>query len=238
MKGRIVKPEARKPKLILPRVGKLKVGYKTTKGFPVSVDYFIPVGKYAGLFTSAYGEKPQTVQIIFPDDDPERVCCEQYEYRNDAGQRIAYGDGAIFHVWNGKEYMELSISQYPNLMESISKKYPNKKVLAGGDGWDVTIILNFIIPLVRGVAGVWSYESKGSLSTIPAIRDTFDTILSEKGFVKGILFDLNVQFVKTQKPGDKSKFPVVSLVPNMSEENVLKIGEALKGIFTGKLLKE
>lgn len=58
-KGRIVRPEAEKSRLILPRVGQIKIGMKNANGYPQSVDYFIPTGKYAGLFTQAYGENPK-----------------------------------------------------------------------------------------------------------------------------------------------------------------------------------
>ncbi|UFK27453.1 hypothetical protein [Elizabethkingia phage TCUEAP2] len=228
MKGRIKRPEANKVRLILPRVGFIKIGMKTERGLPQSVDYFIPVGKYAGLFTQAYGERPQTIQIVFPDDDPEKVCNERFEYRDDEGRLIAEGNGELFKVWDGTKYEELTVEQYPNLMQSIAKRYPNKAVKKGGDGWKITLTLNFIVPLVRGVAGVWQFTTNGSASTIPAIRETFDGMLAERGFCKGIIFDLNVQFATTQKPGDKSRFPVVSLVPNESDDNVLKVKKAFE----------
>lgn len=44
MKGRIARPEAQKSRLILPRVGKVKIGMKGAGGYPQSVDYFIPTG--------------------------------------------------------------------------------------------------------------------------------------------------------------------------------------------------
>ena len=86
--------------------------------------------------------------------------------------------------------------------------------------------IEFYVPLVRGVAGVWQFSTKGTASTIPQIRETFDGMLAERGFCKGIIFDLNVQFATTQKPGDKSRFPVVSLVPNESPDNVLRVRKA------------
>ena len=230
MKGRIKRPEANKARLILPRVGFVKIGMKSERGLPQSVDYFIPVGKYAGLFTQAYGERPQTIQIVFPDDDPEKVCNERFEYRDDEGRLIAEGNGELFKVWDGTKYEELTVEQCPNLMQSIAKRYPNKAVKKGGDGWKITLTLNFIVPLVRGVAGVWQFTTNGSASTIPAIRETFDGMLAERGFCKGIIFDLNVQFATTQKPGDKSRFPVVSLVPNESADNVLKIKKAFEPV--------
>lgn len=228
MKGRIKRPEANKARLIFPRVGFVKIGMKSERGLPQSVDYFIPVGKYAGLFTQAYGERPQTIQIVFPDDDPEKVCNERFEYRDDEGRLIAEGNSELFKVWDGTKYEELTVEQYPNLMQSIAKRYPNKAVKKGGDGWKITLTLNFIVPLVRGVAGVWQFTTNGSASTIPAIRETFDGMLAERGFCKGIIFDLNVQFATTQKPGDKSRFPVVSLVPNESDDNVLKVKKAFE----------
>lgn len=236
MKGRINinRPTTGIQRVVLPRVGFIKVGYKEKaangKEYPKSVDYFIPTGKYAGLFSKAYGEKPQTIQIVFPDDAPEKVCNEMYEYRDDDGRRIAYGDGETFFVWNGKQYCQYSTKDYPNLMEGVAKKHPNRAVLNGGDGWIVTLTVTFIIPLVRGVGGVWQFTTKGTASTIPNIRDTFDAILEEKKFVKGIIFDMNVQFAVSQKPGDRSRYPVVTIVPNESEGNLFAVKETFKPV--------
>lgn len=234
MKGRISRPQPGINRVVLPRVGFVKVGLKEKgkngKEYPKSVDYFIPTGKYAGLFTQAYGERPQTIQIVFPDDDPTKVCNEMYEYRDDDGRRVAYGDGETFFVWDGQKYELLSIKDYPNLMAGVSKRYPNKAVQNGGDGWQVTLTITFIAPLVRGIAGVWQFISKGTSTTIPNIRDTFDAMLQERGFVKGIVWDMNVQFAVSQKPGDRSRYPVVTIVPNESEGNLRKVKEAIKPI--------
>lgn len=236
MKGRINinRPTTGIQRVVLPRVGFIKVGYKEKaangKEYPKSVNYFIPTGKYAGLFTKAYGEKPQTIQIVFPDDAPEKVCNEMYEYRDDDGRRIAYGDGETFFVWNGKQYCQYSTKDYPDLMAGVAQKHPNRAVKNGGDGWIVTLTVTFIVPLVRGVGGVWQFTTKGTASTIPNIRDTFDAILEEKKFVKGIIFDMNVQFAVSQKPGDRSRYPVVTIVPNESEGNLFKVKEAFKPV--------
>lgn len=228
MSGRIQRPEPT-DKLALPRVGKVKIGKKNEKGYPMSVDYFIPSGKYAGLFTQAYGDKPNTIQILFPSDDPSQVCNEYYEYRNDSGKLIAYGDGETFHVWNGKAYAPLTTKDYPNVMELVCKKYP-RRYPKGLDDWRVRLTLSFMLPMVRGIAGVWVFDTNGSLSTIPNIRDTFDGIKDARGSVYGVLFDLNVQFATSQKPDNNSRYPVVNLIPNESEENVTKVKNALKPI--------
>ena len=132
MGGRIVRPEQGAAMLELPEIGRLHIGKKQTgqngREYPVSVDYFIPAGKYAGLFTDALGEKPQTIQIIFPDDSPEKVCNERYEYRDDKGALVARGDGRIFELWDGKKYAPYSVEQYyilhlmPHLMALKGKR--------------------------------------------------------------------------------------------------------------------
>lgn len=231
MSGRITnRPSTEQSRLALPRVGFIKIGYKDERGLPHSTDYFSAAGKYASLFAKAYGEKPQTIQIVFPSDDPAQVCNERYEYRDDDGRLMATGDGTDFQVWNGKEYQHLSVADYPNLMTSIENRYPNKQYQRTGEGWSIILTLNFIIPCVQGIAGVWQFSTKGTASTIPQIRDVFDAILESKKYVRGIIFDLTVQYAKSQKPGDKSRYPVVTLIPNESEDNVMKVKQAYQPI--------
>lgn len=230
MNGRITRKEVPQKQVVLPIIGKIKVGKKSEKGYPMSVDYFIPTGKYSDLFTEVYGEQPHTIQVVFIEDDASKVCNERYEYRNDAGELCAWGDGETFHVWNGKEYQELSTIQYPTVMDSVASRFHNKKTQRGEDGWDVLLTITFLVPMVRGVAGVWQFTSKGERSTIPNIRDVFDSVLEQRGFVKGIIFDMSVQFAKSQKPGQKSRYPVVQIVPNESAESLRKVREAYKPI--------
>lgn len=225
MKGRIIRPDE-PTRLALPRVGFIKTGYKDGKGLPRSTDYFIASGNYSKLFDMAYGEKPKTIQIIFPDDDPSKVCSERYEYRDDEGRLYARGDGENFEIWDGKIYQKVSILDYPKLKENVQTRCPTKKTKAGKDNWDVVLTLNFIVPLVRGVAGLWQFTTKGEASTIPQIRDVFDAMTFHRGFVKGIIFDLSVEFATSQKPGVKSRYPVVTLIPNESEENLSVVKKA------------
>lgn len=231
MNGRITnRPAGACQRLALPRIGRIKVGYKDERGLPRSTDYFVAAGKYAGLFTRAYGEKPSVIQVVFPSDDAAQVCNERYEYRDDEGKLVAAGDGSVFQVWDGKQYRELSADEYPNMMQSVERRYPNRRWRETGDGWEAVLTLDFIIPCVRGVAGVWRFTTKGSASTIPQIRDVFDEMLRIKGYVKGIIFDLSVEYSKSWKPGVKSRFPVVAMVPNESEDNLRKVKRAYEPV--------
>lgn len=223
MAGRIL-TNKQETRLAFPVVGRVKCGMKSEKGYPMSCDYFVPSGNYAPLFTQAYGEKPTTIQIVFPSDDPELVCREEYILRDNAGKLVSSGDGVNFRTWSEKQkkYIDVTTEEQPNLMEMLASHYKQE--------WKVTLTLNFILPLVRGVMGCWQFQTKGSASTIPQVRDTFDAMLSQNGRVAGVVFDLSVVMHKSQKPGDSSRYPVVSLVPNESRDNLLKIREAKKPV--------
>lgn len=216
MGGRIKREVVAEP--LPPRLGKIKVGIKSDSGYPMSVDYFVATGKYAPLFRAVYGEKPQSILIYFPSDDAELVCREEYVYRDDKGKKIASGDGETFTIWSDKSMnrITVTIDKFPDIMERIEKKYKSKT------GWQVTLTLNFVCPLVNKIYGVWEFQTKGAMSSIPQIRDCFDSMLAKNGHISGVLCDLNVAFAKSDSPRN-SRFPVVSLVPNETEANIGKV---------------
>ena len=226
MGGRIYRPEQANNILALPEIGRLHIGKKQAgnngREYPVSVDYFIPSGKYAGLFTQALGEKPQTIQVIFPDDTPEKVCNERYEYRDDKGALVARGDGKTFEIWNGEKYAPYSVDTYPDIMAQIERNNPTKR---GAENWDIVLTLRFIVPAVRGIVGVWQFSTKGKASSVKNIRESFDGVRLMRGTVTQTVFDLSVQFDKSNKPGVNSRYPVVSLVAN--DNRVSEIREML-----------
>lgn len=223
MGGRIYRPEQGAVILELPEIGRLHIGKKQMgqngREYPVSVDYFIPAGKYAGMFTQALGEKPQTIQVIFPDDSPEKVCNERYEYRDDKGALVARGDGRTFDIWDGKKYVPYSVDAYQDIMDQIAKNNPTKR---GADNWDIVLTLRFIIPAVRGIVGVWQFSTKGKASSVRNIRESFDGVRMMRGTVTQTVFDLSVQFAKSNKPGVSSRYPVVSLVANDNRVNDIR----------------
>ena len=226
MSGRIVRNTIVDP--LPPVLGKLHIGKKAVsqsgKEYPVACDFFVPSGKYAPLFTQAYGETPSSLLIYFPSDDPSLVCNERYEYRDSKGKKIAEGDGEVFLVFSAKEGKRIRVTteEMPNIMDVIAEKFPSAQ------GWKVTLTIKFVLPLVSRIYGVWCFETKGAASSIPQIRDTFDAMLAKNGKIAGVLCDLNVKFAKSDSPL-ASKFPVVSLVPNETEQNISKI-QSLKQI--------
>lgn len=200
-----------------PRLGRIKVGKKAVsssgKEIPTATDYFSATGKYAGLFEEVYGREPKTIQVYFPSEDENLVCREEYVYRDNAGKKVATGDGEEFEVWSEKvgRRVRVSISDVPNVMEMVSQKFPSKT------GWQISLTLNVVIPRISKIYGVWTFETKGKASTIPQITECFDSMKAREGRISGILCDLNVEFAKSDSPR-ASRFPVVSLVPNETEQ--------------------
>lgn len=233
MSGRIYRPEQGGAMLELPEIGRLHIGLKNERGLPQSIDWFRPTGKYAAMFTAALGERPQTIQVIFPDDDPATVCNERYEYRDNAGALVARGDGRVFEVWDGRKYAPYSVEQYPDIMEQIAQRCPTKR---GADNWDVALTLRFIVPAVRGIVGVWQFSTKGRASSVKNIRNSFDGVQMMRGTVTQTVFDLSVQFAKSNKPGSSSRYPVVSLVAN--DTRVDDIRKAIAPTNSISLLKD
>ena len=227
MGGRIYRPEQANGILELPEIGRLHIGKKQAgqngREYPVSVDYFIPSGKYAGLFTAALGDKPQTIQVIFPCDDAGKVCNERFIYRDDKGALVAYGDGKTFHIWNGSEYAPYPVEMYPDIWDQIIKNNPTKR---GADNWDVELTLRFIIPAIRGIVGVWSLTTKGAASSVNNLRESFDAVMTMRGTVTTSVFDLSVHFHKSNKPNQNSRYPVLELICN--DTRVSEIREMLK----------
>lgn len=220
--GRIRRPpiSAEEARPLLPIIGKIKTGMKSPGNkFPISVDYFIPTGDYAKSFTEVYGDKPSRIQVMFLSDNPKESCDERYEYRDDSGRLCAEGDGVEFKVWNvkKKEYEIRNILENENLMEDIHKYFKAKK------GWEVTLKLRFIIPAVNRIVGLWELTTKGTQSSIPNVVNTFDSVNKMHGSVCKAMFDINVKKVTSQKPGEKSSYPVLSLVVNNSDENLMLV---------------
>jgi len=201
----------------VPVIGKLKVGYKTDKGYPQSVDYFIPDGNYKHLFSDKFGAKPNDIPIVFLSDCLQDVCNERLEIRtkndNDAigGRLFAFGNGKEFSVWKKekKDYVFLSINDVPDLMAMCEQRTGNK--------WQSVLTLRFLIPDICQILGVWQLTTKGESSSIPQIRDAFDTVKNLSGSVTYKVFILSVDKVVSQKPDSKATYPVIKIYPKIND---------------------
>ena len=97
MGGRIYRNEQPATDILgLPEIGRLHIGMKNERGLPQSIDWFRPTGKYAELFAKAFGERPNTIQVVFPSDNAEISCNERFVYRDDKGALVAQEICAVF----------------------------------------------------------------------------------------------------------------------------------------------
>lgn len=209
--GRIQRDNIPAQNTRLPLIGKIKVGMKNEKGLPVSLDYFRATGSYASKFYEVYPEKPDRVQIIFISDDNIQSCYEEWDGRDKEGRRAGYGDGVEYYLWDyqAKDY-RMTTSK-----DEVAKFSRDNKIR-----WRQILTINFIIPAIKGVFGMWQLQTGGDKTSINAIRNTFDEIKELAGTVVNIPFDLCVKKVTSNKPEAKSSYPVVTLIPNISQENI------------------
>lgn len=209
--GRIKVSKAGNSASSLPEIGKIKTGDKNAKGWPISLDYFRATGNFANQFTSLFGEKPNTLQIAFISDDIGEVCNERLESW-DKGKRHGWGDGETFTVWDS------AASEYVTNLPAVDKRVRALK-------WDRMLTLRFVLVKMKGILGYWTYQTKAKEVTIPGIIKSFDLIREKAGTIVGFPFNLMVEKRKGYSPGEARNYPVVSLVPNFTEEAI----EAVRG---------
>jgi Recombination directionality factor-like len=214
-------------------IGKIKIGEKKPSQNggerPSAIDHFKPFsdGRYEKLFRDAYGEKPKTIPVFFVSDDISQSCPHFFELRDSTGKRVANGDGVTFNV--ATKNQDNTVSDLVVSPQDIDKWMNDLERTSGGN-WKEILVLRFIIPDIP-ILGVWEFRTGGDDSTIPNIVGTIDTVKAMAGRISGIPFDLSVKMVKSDKAGSSSKYPVVSLVCNISTESAELVAKLPTGTF-------
>jgi hypothetical protein len=219
MTGRIQSRKSESAASTLPEIGKVKIGEKAMsqggKEYPRSLDYFKPTGNFANEFTMKYGDKPTKLSVCFISDDLNEVCNERYESWV-GGKRWGFGDGSLFTVWDktAKENKGAYIS-------GLSANDPRVIALK----WDVMLTLRFVLLELKGIMGVWRFETKAKATTIPSIVKAFDFVRERAGTIIGFPFNLIIERKTGYNPGEAKNYPVVSLVPNFSQDAIEMISD-------------
>lgn len=231
MQGRIV--TGKETRTSRDFIGRIKIGQKNEKGYPESLDYFIATGTYKSYFDEAFGERPTSIEIMFVSDDFAQSCYERFELRQGA-KLYAFGDGVDFRVYDEKtdDYIDMNMTEHKDIIKNLHVKIISK--------WEQTLNLTFLIPAIHGVFGKWNLTTKGIKSSVPALLKSFEDVQKIAGSVIGIPFDLQVKKVISNKPGSKSKFPVLQLVANVSTGHLEKIRNFIdnKNDFIGLLTEQ
>ena len=222
-----------------PIVGKIKIGMKhPEKGYPMALDYFVASGQYAKLFNEAFGDKPNCIKIIFHSSDIDHVCNERYEIRDSAGKLISDGDGAEFRIWSKAEskYIHEAPANPTEWMQRVADKLKTE--------WQQVLTLRFMIPAVKGIAGLWELTTKGKETSLKNVRDSFDSVLEIAGMTVNLPFDLAVSKHKSNTPNGRS-YSVLSLTANLSQASLLEVhnlisdtGNVVKMLRAGELTEE
>lgn len=214
MTGRIQSRKTEAAASTLPEIGKVKIGEKAPNGnYPRSLDYFKPTGNFANEFTMKYGDKPTKLSVCFVSDDLNEVCNERYESWV-KGKRWGWGDGAIFSVWDST-----ANDNKGAYIHNLPANDPRVKSLK----WDIMLTLRFVLLELKGIMGVWKFETKAKATTIPSVVKAFDYVRDRAGTIIGFPFTLVVERKTGYNPGEAKSFPMVSLIPNFSEDAITLI---------------
>ena len=222
--------------------GKIKIGEKrlskTGKEYPASLDYFkmyCEQPEYIQAFKEVYGEKPKKLTILFPTDSEDNLV-SRYELRDPkSGKLAAYGDGEKFCMVtpDGKGFIEKFNNELIDSYGSIEGFMEKSEGHYRGE-WKERLQLTFMLPELKHIFAYWRFETSGKASSIQQIESALDTIKALAGTVKMLPFDLVVKKSKSDRAGASNSYPVVSLVPNLSANNALKVRELIElGVLEG-----
>jgi len=226
MNNRIVNRDTSKISII----GRLKIGEKdAVKGYPKSVDYFIPTGKFSDNFTEQYGKKPNKILIFFPSQD---VLIQQYVLYCD-GKRFGVSDGLTVDVIRDGEHEitvcnshEDAILFMNNYAEKLNRKQKSKPE------WKLTVSIKFLLAELRNIMGLWQFETAGKASMVDQITNSFDNACNMFGTIIGVPFWLSVEKIKhlSAKDNNAKIFPVVTLSPAIGFGQLIELKTGAKSV--------
>lgn len=221
MTGRIQSRKTESAASTLPEIGKIKIGEKAMsqggKEYPRSLDYFKPTGNFANEFTNKYGDKPTKLSVCFVSDNLNEVCNERFESWV-KGKRWGWGDGTAFSVWDE------TVGDKGSYVHGLHAADPRVKKLK----WDVMLTLRFVLLELKGIMGYWRFETKAKETTIPSVVKAFDFVRERAGTIVGFPFNLIVERKTGYNPGEAKNYPVVTLVPNFSQDSIDMVSQYLE----------
>jgi hypothetical protein len=202
----------------LPRLGKVRLGIKAknAKGteYPKAVDYFVCPPEVQAI----YGEKPKSLDIIFPVD----LWPEQW-YKAYSASRglICKGDGkqamALIDPATGK----FATATSPTVQLTEVACDPEACPLYEKKQCHRIMNLQFIIPQVKAL-GVWQLDT-GSVNSIININSSLDLIKGITGRVSMIPMKLVVEPQEAQVEGKKKTIHVLKLVVERSFNELVEL---------------
>jgi hypothetical protein len=229
--GRITQRKTSTGASTLPEIGKIKIGEKVKNSagaeYPKSLDYFRATGNFASQFSAIYGQKPTKLSVVFISDNLAEVCNERYECWV-KGKRWGWGDGTTFTVW------DTTAKAYVDNVPATDQRVRSLK-------WELMLTLRFVLLEMKGIMGYWTFGTKAKATTIPSIVQAFDFVRGRAGTIIGFPFNLIVERKSGYNPDEPRNYPVVSLVPNFSQDSIdmvagyLEAGGAINKLTTAMI---
>lgn len=154
----------------LPRLGKVRLGYKDgSRGFPKAVDYFLvhpdqsTSEAASAAFHEMYGDKPRSIDIIFPTERVEEFFPQWYRRYGSGSGLLCKGDGELATELNRETGELREIECTPERCQWFQKKQCRQ----------VGTLL-FLLPYVAGL-GAWQIDTS-SFNSIVNVNSGIDFI--------------------------------------------------------------
>ena len=208
----------------LPRLGKIRLGMKVekegSKSYPKALDYFNCPGEVQAIF----GEKPKSLEIMFPSDDPELFAPQYLKCYSRTQGLICIGDGETARRKVDKETGDIASHTtaewgwYDKLICNPQEcpEYMSKQCRR-------VMTLLFLLPDVDGL-GVWQIDTT-SFYSIVNTNSMIKLLKNLAGRCSFIPLTLSLGAIEVSPNGlKKKKVNVMTFTQKQSLAQIAQIG--------------
>jgi len=231
----------------LPRLGKIHLGIKKTnangKEYPVATDYFVCDDP---TFTAVYGDKPKTLDVRFPLEDPTTFSSQFYKSYTRGRGLVCKGDGKNCTRMVYVDAMTKNDSTPAGRDETGKRQTVWIEKICDGQECPIykankcreLMMLQFMLPKVEGF-GIWQIDT-GSINSILNINNAVRLIQGIGGRVRMVPLKLSIVPQEVVAEGRKKTVYVlrldiaVKLEELMAAGGTLALGEAQKELEQDK----
>jgi hypothetical protein len=230
----------------LPRIGKVRLGYRDERGVPHALDHFCvredssTSRSAVEAFLEVYKTEPRELDIMLPTDDVEDWCDPFYRMFSQSWKAVCRGDGEVAEAkWDpnqdGPRPQGLDAGTWANKHTQawVPRTIPCAAELCpmqSGERPQCRLSLNFffLLPKVRGI-GAWQLDTR-SIHGVRALLDSVALIRSVTGGrIRGLPLQLRLVPREVAPPNVKKKtVHVLELsLPGFTIEDLLRAAQSL-----------
>ena len=180
----------------LPRLGKIHLGIRNEKGYPMKVDYFVVPEHIDGYV----GDKPQELRIFIPVENEEEWASQYYRCYSKTRGLVCKGDGEkcmrLVNVQTGEMVWKEDVAGEMREAPCKGRECPDYKVKC-----KEVMNLLFLLPDVPGL-GIWQIDT-GSINSILNINSEAAFIKAAYGRITGLPLLLTLEPKEGRTPDGK-----------------------------------